>query len=158
LAQVVPATALKIDTETMAVHRDLIPVLSPGRLAAAVEALLPAGIVVIGQWDLRVAPVVVRLKKTAPPWEELSSRPTTAGLSRFGDIRADSRPAPMAPKRVLVVEVLVALEKTRSIKQEVGQAARESVSTWVAEPSTLLVEVQVPLSTVLAAWEVPPVG
>jgi preprotein translocase subunit Sec61beta len=109
-------------------------------------------------WVHRVVPVVVQLKRTTRPLEEFSINPTTAGLSRFWDIGAEIRRDQMDPKRVLVVEVLVALEKTRSIKQEVGQAARESVSTWVAEPSTLLVEVVVPLSTVLRAWEVPPVG
>jgi hypothetical protein len=109
-------------------------------------------------WVHRVVPVAEQVKRTTRPMVELSLNPTTAVPCRFGATVVEIRPDPMAPKRVLVVEVLVALEKTRSIGQEVEQVARESVSTWVAELSMLLVEVVVPLSTVLAAWEVPPVG
>jgi hypothetical protein len=129
----------------MAIRPDLTPGPSPGRLAVEVEELPPDGIATIGQLALRVAPVVVQLKTAAPPREELSLRPTTAELFRFGETAVEIRRDQMDPRRVLVVEVLVTLEKTRSIEPEVGQVARESVSTWAAEPSTLLVEVAVPL-------------
>jgi hypothetical protein len=143
LAQVVPATTLKIVTETMAVHPDLTPGRSPGRLEAVVEELPPDGIATIGQLAQRVAPVVVQLRTTEHLVVEPLFKTITAGLSRFGDIRAEIRLAPTGPKRVLVVEVLVALEKTRAITQEVGPVVRESVSTWVAEHSMLPVEVAV---------------
>jgi hypothetical protein len=126
LAQVVPATALKIVTETMAVHRDLIPGRSPGRPAAAVEALLPAGIVVIGQWDLRVAPVVVRLKTTERLEVEPSSKAITAGPSRYGETGVVTRPEVTDLRRVPVVVVRGVPEKTRDAGAEV--ALEETVS------------------------------
>jgi hypothetical protein len=90
-----------------------------------------------------VAPVVVQPKTTEHLVVEPLFKAITAGLSRFGDIGAEIKLARTVPKRVLVVEVLVALEKTRAITQKVGLVVRESVSTWVAEPSMLLVEVAV---------------